>query len=44
MKNKLIFTSFMLMLFSLGTISATIVNVKGKQLPAVYKTSQHRGR
>ena len=40
MKNKLIFTSFMLMLFSLGTISATIVNVKGKQLPAVYKTSQ----
>ena len=40
MKNKLIFTSFMLMLFSFGTISATIVNVKGKQLPAVYKTSQ----
>ena len=38
MKRNLFYCLFAVLCFSLGTASATISNVKGKQIPAVYKT------
>lgn len=38
MKRNLLYCLFAVFAFSLGTVSATVSNVKGKQIPAVYKT------
>ena len=40
MKRNLLYCLLAVFFFSFGTVSATVSNVKGKQIPAVYKTER----